>query len=383
MLNTRPHERTGSEFIPTGTPGSDQEEVLQTQSVFSPGAAVVRDEAHVWVERVLERGADGQTITFYRKKFKWEGWDIWSERESCFLGQFHGHRLKHVVQMRKLETSTPGVVSAVDTYDAGITIEDWRTVEARYADGTTFNHPFRRGEDFLRLMRACLAALKEIHDVGIVHCDFKADNICLPYVPRPYTPGVPLKLDFAAIRLIDFSFSIGRDLPLEHILPIKPTGDYQSPLLQAALKADHQSKRPDKAATLDYRVDLYGLGYLGSQIMASGSFFWDKEERGASGKALIREVIEELKDLGSGRRRLRKLFSGGRPHQRLLKKLDDWLKGARPQEAFVPTVQAVLGEAAATPWRTPITPVIEEAVVGRDFSRHSGHVGINSDPVRS
>jgi serine/threonine protein kinase len=370
---------------------------LQPSSIFARGAEVVRDLAHVRVERVIERGADGLPITLYRKTFKHKGWNVWSDRENRFLSLFHGGSLRHVVQMHKLEAATPGAVSSVDTHDAGLTIEEWLTVAPRYGDGTSFNHVFRRGEDFLRLMRACLTALKEIHDFGVVHCDIKQDNICLPPAPRPYRHGEPLKADFADIRLIDFSFSLGRDLPLAQLLPIDPSAAYQSPLLKAALAEDMKTDKPLATAKLDYRVDLYGLGYMGSQVMASGSFFWDTEERGGSGKALARELMEDLLALGSGKTVWRYL-GGGRPHQRLVKKLDDWLKGAKPQETFVPARQAGQGAAARTlisPLPTPVTPVLTAvsepvAVVGpasagqgRDLSLRSDQGRLKPTPVRS
>lgn len=311
---------------------------------------------------MVEQGSDGQPIILYRKNFKLGGWNVWSDRENRFLNLFSGWRLQHVVQPHQLTANSPGgVFNTVDTHDAGLTIEEWLQVAAHYADGNTYSHPFRRGEDFLRLMRACLAALQEIHERGVVHCDIKQDNICLPWTPSPYLPGVPLKPDFAELRLIDFSFSLSRDLPLAQPLPIEPSADYQSPLLKTALKADRSHGRSDKTAQLDYRVDLFGLGHMGRQIMDGSSFVWEPEERGASGKALMREVMDDLLALGSGKTPLRHVL--GRPHQRLIGKLDLWLRDAREQDAFVPIARTVPpGAARVTPvtpsMETPVTPVV-------------------------
>ena len=334
---------------------------MKSRSLFLRGNEVVRDLNHVRVERFVEVASGGKSFTLYRKFFKHKGWDVWSDRENRFLSLFHGGDLRHVVQMRKLEAITPGDVSSVETHDAGLTIEEWLQVLPHYADGTSFAHPFRRGEDFVRLLRACLVALKEIHDFGVVHCDVKQDNICLPYTPRPYQADGMVMPDFAEIRLIDFSFSLGRDQPLKQRLPIEPSAAYQSPLLKVALAADMQSGKPTKTAQLDYKVDLYGLGFMGQQIMASGSFYWDSEERGASGKALLREVIDDLLAIGAGKSLLR-LLQVGKPHERLISKLDSWLQKARPQEAFYPQAQSPTPAPATgtpvTPLNTPVTPVV-------------------------
>lgn len=336
--------------------------------MFSRHDGNVRNEKHVEVDRITETGSDGVPVTIYRKNFKLAGWQVWSDRESSFINKFNADKLKHVVRLYQYKTTPAGTFSVVDTHDAGLTIFEWMQVAPRYADGSGFNHPFRRGEDFVRLIHACLVALKEIHDFGVVHCDIKQDNICLPCTPFPYRHDAPLKPDFAALKLIDFSFSLCKTLPLEQLLSIDPNHPgslYLSPLLRAALNADLRNHKPEQTNKLDYRVDLYGLGYMCKQIMEAGSFFWETPERGVSGMKLIRELNEELIDLGSGKTFARYLLGSAKPHPRLIAKLDEWLKSAKPQEAFYPINQSGDGAASAKryiPPHTPITPVLTPAL---------------------
>lgn len=329
-------------------------------SLFNRGAAVVRDLDHVRVDRlVLEQGGETAPIIVYHKTFKPTGWDIWRDREQRFLNLFDGSGLKHVVQVRAYDRDHQAVY--LRTMDAGLTIEEWLGVGGRYADGTPFKHPFLRGEDFLRLLRACLDALRDIHALGVVHCDIKEDNICLPYVPQPYRAGELIRPDLDSIRLIDFSFSLGPSHTLKAPLPIDPrhpNSVYLSPLLRDALSAATQEEQLAKLSQLDYRVDLYSLGYMARKIMDSGRFIGDTEERGVSGKTLARELIDEMMEMGAGRRLWRHLL-GGLPHDNWIDRLDKWLLEAKPQEGF-----HVLEErewtaqdgTPITPMLTPITP---------------------------
>src|SRR6185503_14200388 len=150
------------------------------------------------------------------------------------------------------------------TYDAGITVADWLRVRSRYDDTAVLSHPFQRADAFLRLIRACLVALKQIHAHRIVHCDIKEDNICIPYLPHPFSGDAPIRLELDGLRLIDFAFSVAHAMPLTQILVIDPEerAPYQSELLVSALRADRRSGSPNAVQQLDYRVDLFSLGYM-------------------------------------------------------------------------------------------------------------------------
>jgi len=266
---------------------------------FDLNDAVIRDLHAV---RVTRHAPSGGRFCEYRKVFKKGGLndaEYWIRRENEFLLEFALKRLRHTVEFSAIarggDGTSPPVVEWVATCDAGVTLEDWLQIRPCYGDGDTLKHPFRHTGPFLRLLRTCLAALWEIHAHGIVHCDIKEDNICLPYQPYPYRPGDSLALDFERVRLIDFAFSISRDRPLERPLPIEPKADYQSRHLKQALKQDRgKACGPFQAQQLDCRADLYSLGYLAGRIYDTGLV----PPQGAEGHAVlegIRWLVERLK----------------------------------------------------------------------------------------
>ena len=298
--------------------------------LFNLSDAIIRDLPHVRVTRKApESGEAGQRCK-YQKSFKPEGLsdaNYWIGRENQFLLDFATKGLRHAVELSDLKrvggaTHAP-MVSLLATFDAGITVEDWLRVQPRYPDGETHRHPFRHAGMFLLLVRACLVALQEIHSLGIVHCDIKPDNICLPYNPYPFIPGQQLGIDFDHIRLIDFAFAIIPERPLDRPLPVLPEVPYQSNLLKAALSADHKGlRRGGRPAVqdIDWRADLYSLGYMMGHILDAGLM----PPAGSAGKAAYDEahrLIERLRSFDGGKRPK----GDGLPHDGLIGEIDDLL----------------------------------------------------------
>lgn len=262
---------------PTPTPGSAAA-TRKSGDPFVLGNATIHDFDHVLVTR--QASAEQGELCTYRKMFKrGEGAlnkpEYWTERENQFLLEFALKRLKHVVQLKGLErfaeTSKTPIIQHIATFDAGLTIKDWLGQKPRYADGKTLAHPFQHIGMLLSLLRACLVALKEIHQNGIVHLDIKEDNICLIYAPYPFLPGsgATVSIQFETLKLIDFAFSISVGYPLKHPLPIEPleAENYQSTLMKEALREDALLGKPEHADRLDWRADLYSLGYLFGRIL--------------------------------------------------------------------------------------------------------------------
>src|SRR4026208_817905 len=161
-------------------------------AVFDSGSKTIIDCAHVKVERLDTRPVLFSKVfkEFEDRKGQKYDYRYWAERENFFLREVlkKQHQFPHGVQARHL-ISENEAAKQVLTCDAGITIADWLRGKARYADTGTLSHPFQRPDAFLRLMRACLVALKQIHEHRIVHCDIKEDNICIPYAPNPFPGG--------------------------------------------------------------------------------------------------------------------------------------------------------------------------------------------------
>jgi len=301
---------------------------------FDLGDALIRDLPHVRVTRAAPR--DGRPCV-YVKRFKPEGLGnaaYWIRREYDFLLYFAFKKLRHTVEFATVTQAGDGLstplVESVATQDAGVTLADWLGVRPRYADGETHRHPFRHAGQFLQLLRACLVALQEIHQLGIVHCDIKEDNICLPYSPYPLAPGQAIRMEFQRLRLIDFAFSISRESPLSAPLPIGKA-DYQSKPLQAALARDRscgQGETPS-AQHLDCRADLYSLGYMAGQILQQGLL----QPLGPAGHAAwdgARQLVERLKGFDDSE----ELTGDSLPHGGLIDFIDALLAPLEDLQAY-------------------------------------------------
>jgi len=330
---------------------------------FDLSDAVIRDLSHVRVTRSAPR--NGRPCQ-YVKVFKPGGLGnaaYWVQRENDFLLYFSLHKLKSVVEFANISQTADGihtpVIDSVTTVDAGITIADWLSVQARYANGVAARHPFWHIGPFLELIRACLEALREIHRCGIVHCDIKEDNICLPYAPYPLPPGQAVSIHFGRLRLIDFAFSISHDRPLERPLPILVLAGghtYQSKLLQTAITKDRSNTQGSgiHAQQLDYRVDLYSLGHMAGRILQAG-FMQPVVRSDCAAVEGAHQLAEQLKAFDNGRERADEEL----PHGRLIAGIDRLLKSVDDAEAFrqfmVAGVQTNLPY--APPPLTPVAPV--------------------------
>ncbi|HEX5613024.1 MAG TPA: hypothetical protein VFX67_10225, partial [Burkholderiales bacterium] len=286
--------------------------------VFDSGPKTIVDCAHVRVERL------GTRPVLFSKVFKefedrsGQKYDYryWAERENFFLREFlkRQNEFTHVVQARHL-ISENEAAKQVLTRDAGITIANWLRVKARYGDAAMLSHPFQRTDAFLRMVRACLVALKEIHAQRIVHCDIKEDNICIPYAPYPFAGAhQPIRIEYENLKLIDFAFALAHSIPLTQILVIDPEErlPYQSQLLIAALQADRKSGCPNAVQQLDYRVDLYSLGHMAEKIAAAGLDRPSEE---------VRRLIEVLKEFDTAPP------DPALPHDELIVEIDRLLAG--------------------------------------------------------
>ena len=338
--------------------------------VFDSGRKTIVDCAHVRVERL-----DTRPVLFSKvfKEFedgKGQRYDYryWAERENFFLREFlkKQSEFTHVVQARHL-ISENEAAKQVLTCDAGITVANWLRVKPRYTDTATLSHPFQRSDALLRLIRACLVALKQIHIHRIVHCDIKEDNICIPYAPNPYPgDGQQIHIEFEKLKLIDFAFSVAHAIPLTQILVIDPDEriPYQSELLISALRSDRQSGSPSAVQQLDYRVDLFSLGYMAEKIIAAGL---DSPPGAADNHALedIRNLVQKLKafDSAPSPGPVPSPAAQALPHDGLIAEIDRLLvETAGPSASLEFTVSGEwtveeMAQGRGGIRRTPLTPV--------------------------
>ena len=190
----------------------------------------------------------------------------WTEREWRILARLIGHGIGCVPDVVQFDRGLVPGTQLVQTYDAGVTVDQWATLLPLYRDGHVYRHMFEDCAHWWALAHHCLAALKEIHQLRLVHLDVKGDNVCIPYAPASFDPdaaGLPLHPSFDQLALIDFAFSLVSGENLTAPLPIgrQVEYDYQSPRLLAALEAGHGGDlRPTRE--LDWRCDIYSLAAM-------------------------------------------------------------------------------------------------------------------------
>jgi TPR repeat protein/serine/threonine protein kinase len=192
--------------------------------------------------------------------------EYWVAREKNILMLLK--RTPYVVRLRK-EEKTNDSYQTIKTKDAGISLAHWLRTKPRLADSNaTLKHPFVQAQSFLQLAYGALAALKEIHEAGVIHSQLRPDNVCIPYAPYPYQFDTSLNLDYSNVTLIDFMFAVSSTLKLSRYLPIaiNPAASTQSALIKHALAADQQKRQADVIQRIDYSVDLYALGFILQQI---------------------------------------------------------------------------------------------------------------------
>ena len=319
---------------------------------FPLNDAVIRDFDHVRVERIAAR--DGQPCR-YKKVFKpaigANGAELyWMQRENDFLLEFQLHKLPHTVRLASFNQTGGGgrtaVLTAIETLDAGVTLHDWLNLSVRYDGGLVCQHPFQPLSQFLRLLQACLRALDGIHALGIVHSDLKPDNLCLPHTPYPCQAG-PLAIDFDKLALIDFAFALSPQRPLLRPLPVLPTQGYQAGLLKTALRSG-----PTAQQQLDWRLDLYSLGYLADDILRQSLIV----PPGIQARAALAGAERLVATLLSFDRERRLWETMQRPHAKLLAEIDPLLAGlgANAQVASFTPLQARPVVSRLTPLHTPV-----------------------------
>jgi WD40 repeat protein len=253
-----------------------------------------RRTAHVEVKRL--RREQGPAV--YSKRFlkQQSGADFgyWTQREIRFIGHFGLAKTQPQVARPAWLQFQGEEVERVDTQDAGPSLDDWQRLLVCPADDPSRRMGvFDDAGELALLLRACLKALHGLHMLGIVHCDIKADNLCLAYLGEPLGEA-GIWLDYAKLRVIDFAFSVWPTSPgweLEVPLPIdfnSPQADYLSPRFKQVLQEDRRQPAPQAWRRLDYGVDLYALAVMLRKLLA-----WRRPGQSDPLEAFLSALAEE------------------------------------------------------------------------------------------
>jgi serine/threonine protein kinase len=226
----------------------------QIERVFGRGRLKMATGEHVEVFR--EAVAPGERRRYTKRFLTTSDGDFgqWTEREWRILARLIGHGIRCVPDVVQFDGGAMGGIRLVQTYDAGVTVDQWATLLPVARDGAMRRHVFEDCAHWWALAHYCVAALDEIHSLQLVHLDIKGDNICIPYGPANFDPESSARLHpiFTRLALIDFAFSLVSRDNLSSPLPIgwQKDYDYQSPRLLKALDADHKGDlQPTRIST--------------------------------------------------------------------------------------------------------------------------------------
>lgn len=242
---------------------------------FNLNDGTIRDEQQAFI---VTRHKQGSSVIYNKTpnsaaQYKPFNMDYWGSHELCILNQ--GLRYRHnnpnqhcyMVKLKSSESYTQVGVKLQTKY-AGITLHDWLRIKVKCSNEKVYQHPFCLEHNFLWLMSECVSALKQLTQMGIRHGDIKADNICIPFdvsygsVISCWQDVKKISIELYDMIFIDFAFAISNDFPLQHSLPQDPHNHYSLAMQQALSSRNIQMQQ-----ALDWRVDVYSLGYLLNQVI--------------------------------------------------------------------------------------------------------------------
>jgi len=335
------------------------------ERVFGRGRLKMATGEHVEVFREAVAPGDRRRYTKRFLATDEADFGIWTEREWRILARLIGHGIVCVPDVVQFDGGAGGGMRLVQTYDAGVTVDQWAMLLPVSRDGVERHSIFDDCAHWWALAHHCLAALNEIHALQLVHLDIKGDNICIPYGPAHFDPaatGAILYPMFARLALIDFAFSLVSGERLGTALPIgwQKDYDYQSPRLLSALEAGRRGDlRPTQE--LDWRCDLYSLAAMLKRYLPNEE--WAGSEGREAGWTATRyddarSLIYQLRECHDH------AFPDARPHHALMD-----ITGTRMRERdladSVVTGWSVLHDAAVVESSTPLTPLTRVAPVVR------------------
>lgn len=170
-------------------------------------------------------------------------------------------------------------VYEIVTVSAGVDMHKWYNLpvylaENRQSYANVFCHPGA----LLQFVRGTLLALQSIHRHGIIHCDFKEDQLCIPHQLIQTDNEYIISPHFDEITLIDFGNALWHNVPTAgNPLPFdyENAQSYQAKALVGAARAQSEYFKTHKRynfelaiSSLDYGIDLYSFSYLLNQMLA-------------------------------------------------------------------------------------------------------------------
>jgi serine/threonine protein kinase len=296
----------------------------------------------VWREESLQKGIP---VVLYRKSWQCDfpkqadAWLSWARHEHLLLSLLAGRGAQHAVAVSDLHVDHDNI--ELVTRDAGPELQrDWLLQPTPKLQSES---------ELLTLSYHCLVALQEIHRMGIVHGDFKADNLCIPAQRGLQAP------DISQLQLIDFAFSLSRDYPLRFVLPIDPDRiDYLPQFYKSAIRQAQVSKQPEPIQKVCCaEIDLFSLGVMMEKIISAMA------PQGPHAWSTLSHVVMRCKEVGSQKpnalqRLLRKDFA--QPTHDMLREVKQLLDSLPALTQAAQAAPKPLNTPIATPLATPLAP---------------------------
>ncbi len=289
----------------------------------------------------------------------------WAERENDLLLALKQNKNAPVVAIKKVEYESDDKVRVLETWDAGFDLCRWWATPVRYRkdENRSEYSPFAQADEFLKMIRCCLLALRDIHRENFVHCDIQCGNICLE---KEIGADGRVTIRYDKTSLIDFAYGIvlnNNNLRLQHPTQIgysesQPGTENYSRLEREALKHDLNQNKVEKLQQLNYSCDLFSLGKMGQK-------FFDRLEANANGIQSmgghirdrdISNLLERLQEFDLGIPRAYKNRPIGFAHDQIIGDIDKLLRrvNSNPTESVPFYPQPVREEEkVANPSPTP------------------------------
>ena len=180
----------------------------QIDRVFGRGRLKMVTGEHVEVYR--EAVGPGERRRYTKRFLNTPDGDFghWTEREWRILARLIGHGITCVPDVVQIDRGRVDGAQLVQTYDAGVTVDQWATLLPVTRDDRVYGHVFEDCAHWWALAHHCLLALNVIHPLELVHLDIKGDNVCIPYSPvsfDPHSSDLHLQPQFGQLALIDFA----------------------------------------------------------------------------------------------------------------------------------------------------------------------------------
>ena len=280
--------------------------LTQFERVFGRSRIPVSPGPHAIVFR--EAAAPGERRRYAKRFLATPEGDFrhWTARESRILESLGRDRLRCVPEL-----AVPGsATDAMQTFDAGVTVEQWATLLRIERHDRVLPHLFIDCAHWWALAHHTLRALETLHVAGVVHLDLKPHHICIPALAADLVEpvaGAQIGLQFARLALIDFAIALAPSEPLASPFPISRPATYPSHsprLLQAQAAARTGDLRAMQA--LDWRCDMFSLAamlrhyFVRDDISTSAAvhYGWTDARRASASQLLA--AIEDAHDRDIG-----------------------------------------------------------------------------------